>query len=574
MEKYKHFIDKFYIIMLLVFACIVLWPIFHYDGPTLSQDFFKESISYSEGWTTSDGTEINIAKLQKIENNHPYETYSIYNTLPSYLPEGMALCFRTKNIFFQVYLDGELIYDPYVPESIVYTKSYGTDWNYVGLPSNAAGKVVEFRYSYVYTNARACIDNLYIGSPAGNILSTFQEKIVALVTCVLLIFVGLLLIICDIPINMRTHKNHELRYLGLFSLTIALWCLSETNLLQYFIGDSRAMLLLSCGSLMLIPIPTVLYLDSAFGLNRKWLIPLISTLSTMHFVISWGLHFLGILDVHETITISHIMLGIMAVILFVVIVKTTFVQTGNESPSIFRILRGIGLSGIAIATIIDLIRYYRGNGNDSAMFVRMGLLIFIICFGISSLERTINAVKLGIRTEFVSQLAYQDGLTRIGNRTAFEEKLAELEATKEKVKKIGIIIFDINDLKYVNDHLGHHLGDDMLVETAELISQSFLPQNGTCYRIGGDEFSVLLDGENVEERFCNGIDTFIKLTEEFNSQPKKDFRVSVAHGFAMYDQSIFDLTLTKVYETADKLMYDNKTEMKSKQPSPEQYYQM
>ena len=57
-------------------------------------------------------------------------------------------------------------------------------------------------------------------------------------------------------------------------------------------------------------------------------------------------------------------------------------------------------------------------------------MLFILCFGSSSLEKTINAVKLGVQSEFVAQLAYLDGLTRIGNRTSFEEHLVDLEKIK------------------------------------------------------------------------------------------------------------------------------------------------
>ena len=48
-----------------------------------------------------------------------------------------------------------------------------------------------------------------------------------------MLFAGLLLMIADIPANMQRDKNHELLYLGLFAISIALWCLAETNLLQF-----------------------------------------------------------------------------------------------------------------------------------------------------------------------------------------------------------------------------------------------------------------------------------------------------------------------------------------------------
>lgn len=560
-----------YEIMLLVFLGIVLAAILGYEGPTLSDAFFGEPIDYEEGWVDSEGTEVDVTLIQKIPQTVPYESYSAYNTLPSELHEGDALCFRSKNIFFQIYVDGALVYDPYVQESILYTKSYGTSWNYVPLLTQYAGKTIELRYYRVYESARASIDNLYIGKPAGVILTTFEGKLVAFITSLLLIFVGLLLIILDIPINVGSQKNHELKYLGFFALSIAIWCLSETHLIQFFIGDTRAMQLLSCGSLMLIPIPMVLYLDAAFGLRRKWLVGFIGVISILHNVICWGLHLTGIADIHETLTVAHGMLIFCALILLIVVLRNTFSNKSSSSIGIFRILRGIGLASISIATVIDVIRYYTGNGNDSAMFVRIGLLLFILCFGGSSLEKTINAVKLGIRTEFVSQLAYKDGLTRIGNRTAFEERLAELKTGRSDLEKVGIVMFDVNDLKYVNDHFGHHVGDEMLVRTSEMIQAAFQAQGGDCYRIGGDEFAVLFHGEQPEGCIHDSITLFEQDIDAFNQQPEKTFRISVAYGFAICDAPTPE-DITETYEKADKLMYENKKDMKSRQIPPEEYY--
>lgn len=567
----KKYFAIIYEIMLFLFLGIIILAILGYKGLTLSDTFFGEPIHYEAGWVDSNGAGVDVTRIQKIPDTLPYETYSAYNTLPSDLNEGDALCFRSKNVFFEIYVDDVLIYEPYVQDSILYTKSYGTAWNYVPLSTQYAGKTIEFRYYRVYQSARAGIDNLYIGHPAGQILATFQEKMVAFVTCLLLIFVGLLLIIMDIPINSRSKKNHELKYLGLFAFSIALWCLSETNLIQFFIGDNRAMQLLSCGSLMLIPIPMVLYLDAAFGLRYKWLVGFISTISILHNVICWGLHLTGIADIHETLPVAHGMLIFSALILFIVVLRNTFSHKNNSSIGIFRVLRGIGLASISIATVIDVIRYYMGNGNDSAMFVRIGLLLFIMCFGGSSLEKTINAVKLGIRTEFVSQLAYKDGLTRIGNRTAFEERLAELKMKKSTVENVGIVMFDVNDLKYINDHFGHHVGDEMLVKTSELIQASFEAHKGDCYRIGGDEFAVLFHGEQLEGCIHDAITLFEQGMDAFNQQPQKAFRISVAYGFAICDVTTAE-NITDAYEKADKLMYENKKEIKSRQIPPEEYY--
>lgn len=561
-----------YGIMLAVFFGMIIWLVCRYDEPSMAEELFSSSVSFEDGWHTEDGESITLNKLQKLESAQPYEEFSIYNTLPDDIEDSSSLFFRSKNIFYSVYIDGKLVLDPSVPQSVLYTKAFGTRWSCVLVSSSDAGKEIEFRITTVYESARASIDNIYIGDSGGLVLNVISERLVAFITCILLMFVGLLLIIADIPINMQARKNHELMYLGLFALSIAIWCLSETNLIQLYSSDSRMVQVVSCSALMLIPIPTVLYLNSAFGFSIKQIVPAICILSFIEFLTCWILHFLGIADIHDTLTVSHIMLAICAVIMFYVIIKNSFVKGKNQTKNVYRILRGIGLCCLSIATIIDILRYYTGSVSDTAMFVRIGLLIFIICYGSSSLENTINAVKLGIQTEFVSRLAYHDGLTGIGNRTAFEEHLVDLEKIKDGVDAVGIIMFDVNDLKYVNDNLGHHYGDSMLMKSAEIIQNAFEKEQCDCFRIGGDEFAVLLSGENVALRYERGIRCFEDDMQRHNEQPDKDFRISIAYGFAMYNKDSPYKKLMDIYQQADMKMYENKKAMKAVQSRPEEYY--
>ena len=355
-NRYRKY-DIIYTFMLLFTAIMIILPLCSFKGPSLADDFFGSSTAYETGWHTKSGDSVTLNKLTTVEGTKAGEEFSIYNTIPSNIKERDSLCFRSKNIFYEVYIDGELQYSPYIPESPIYTKSYGTNWNYILLPMADANKQIEIRITYVYDSARACIDHIYIAQPGGAILSTFASKLVAFITCILLLFVGLLLIVADIPINMRSEKNHELRYLGLFALSISIWCTSETNLIQFYLGDNRLMQVVSCSALMLIPIPMVLYLNAAFGFRRKFWIPLFTTLSFIQFVVCWGLHFLGIADIHQTLTVIHILLLLLAVALMYTIIRNTIITSKKQSRNIYRILRSIGLIAISIATFIDVISY-------------------------------------------------------------------------------------------------------------------------------------------------------------------------------------------------------------------------
>ncbi len=562
-----------YGIMVATVFFIVVFLHWQYDGTSIIRESFDLPMDFSSGWVLEDGSSVEMSKLHHLEEIGVYEEFSVFCDIPADIEEGNHICFRSKNVYFQVYVDGVLVYDPYVPENKLYTKSSGTRFNYVPITSEDAGKQVEMRITKVYDSGKSSIDHIVLGEPARAIMDTVEEKLISFITCILTLFVGVLLIIVDIPINMRAQKNHELLYLGMFSVSVATWCLAETNLLQFYMGDSRTMQMVSCCMLMLISIPMTLYLDAAFGFRKRGAMMAMVGVSFLSFVVAMVLHVTKIADVHETLHFSHIVLVLSAVVLFYTIIRNTFIFGKSKSRNVYRVLRGIGLCGLSIATVIDIYRYYTGSSSDTAMFVRIGLLIFIVCFGSSSLEKTINAVKLGVQMEIVSQLAYKDGLTRIGNRTAFEERLVDLEKEKDELDAIGIVIFDVNDLKFINDNFGHRTGDKMLVESANLIENAFTGEEGECFRIGGDEFAVILSGDKVLQQYENGIASFRDILDEYNAQPDKDFRISIAHGFAVYNQEEQGKMLMNIYQQADLLMYENKRQIKGKQTPPEEFYQ-
>ena len=567
-----------YIIYAVVFALFLLTSIFAAvwcKQISLKNEMLDTVFVFDSGWHDPNGAVVDISHLRNIEGTAPYAEHSIFNTLPQDIRDAEVLFFRSKNIFYSVYIDGRLVYAPEVEESIFYNKSLGTRWNIIELSSMDSGKEVEIRFMTVYDSGRASVDNIYLGSSGGLVLNVISEKLVAFVTCILILFVGILLMVADIPINFRSEKNHELLYLGLFSISVAVWCLVETSLFQLFFADSRLLQTVSCTALMLVCIPLVFYLDSVFGFRTKWLSRDVCILSVIQIAVCWTLHMLNIADIHQTLTMTHVFIVISAGMMCYSIVRYLFKKrkVRSGSAAVFLFLKGLGFFSLAAASVIDMIRYYVGDANDTAMFVRMGILMFIICFGASSLESTINAVKMGVENELVRRLAYHDGLTGVGNRTAFEERLADLDKVKDDVPGIGIIMFDVNDLKFVNDNLGHHFGDDMLIKSADIICGAFEPVGAECFRIGGDEFAVIFNGDNIQDNYETGIKRFETDVKRHNDMREKNFRISIAHGFAVYSkEQQEDSKMIDIYQLADKMMYENKKEMKASQSRPEEYY--
>ncbi|MDE5873349.1 MAG: GGDEF domain-containing protein, partial [Lachnospiraceae bacterium] len=268
----------------------------------------------------------------------------------------------------------------------------------------------------------------------------------------------------------------------------------------------------------------------------------------------------------------HVLCVFSVIVITISIIKRDSKKEKTDSKTIFRLFRVIGLSAIAVSATLDIARFYLSDSHDSAMCVRIGLIIFMICFGLSSLEKTINAVKLGARSEMISELAYKDGLTGVGNRTLFKERIAELEENKNYANEVIFVMFDVNDLKYINDKMGHQTGDQLIVKSADIIKNSFEELGGSCYRIGGDEFIVIITGEVPVAQYNEGMKRFESAIAEHNANPDKKFRISIAYGYATYNESNRDKTMSDVWHMADAFMYRNKKEMKERMIEANAYY--
>ena len=164
-------------------------------------------------------------------------------------------------------------------------------------------------------------------------------------------------------------------------------------------------------------------------------------------------------------------------------------------------------------------------------------------------------------TTYINALAYRDSLTGIKNATAYTEAVKDLNRDIcTGNPQFGVVVADINDLKKANDRFGHDVGNDLIVQTAKILTDIF--RNSVVFRIGGDEFVVLLQGEdykNYHERMEQLDEACAKATVcvRENTLP-----VSVARGVALFDPSI-DRIYEDVFAKADQAMYMNKQERKA-----------
>ena len=154
----------------------------------------------------------------------------------------------------------------------------------------------------------------------------------------------------------------------------------------------------------------------------------------------------------------------------------------------------------------------------------------------------------------------KDALTGAGSKSAYIKKSADLS---RKIAREGgsfaILMVDLNNLKNVNDEFGHEAGDIYIKGCCSMISEVFT--NSQVYRIGGDEFVAILQGEDYENREALADKLRKNYAESFAQEDKEPwFRFSAAVGVA--DNSSADATVESVFKDADKAMYEDKAVFK------------
>ena len=162
----------------------------------------------------------------------------------------------------------------------------------------------------------------------------------------------------------------------------------------------------------------------------------------------------------------------------------------------------------------------------------------------------------------MSKLANKDALTGVKNRNAYEEEIKHLEwQIADGKTNFGIAMADLNYLKRINDTYGHEHGNFALKKCCDMLCKVF--NKSSVFRIGGDEFVIILENEDYEQ-IEEKINQFNNMLNEQKEDPSLQVweKISAAIGFAKFEPSQ-DEGVSNVFKRADKAMYTRKLAMKA-----------
>ena len=204
---------------------------------------------------------------------------------------------------------------------------------------------------------------------------------------------------------------------------------------------------------------------------------------------------------------------------------------------------------------VSLILYWLLKISWYEVCFELGIVIFIILLIRTLIITMVRNLKFRTEAQVYQRLAKEDRLTGMKNRRAFEELMTEVEKNADSYQNLFLVFMDLNRLKNVNDTMGHHTGDEMIIAAARCIEKAFSGM-GSCFRIGGDEFCAVLPDTSLNaEQLSDRLDEELRICNCLRSR----YHISIARGISnLRDESGNLKTISNWKEEADLAMYTNK----------------
>jgi len=252
---------------------------------------------------------------------------------------------------------------------------------------------------------------------------------------------------------------------------------------------------------------------------------------------------------------NQMIMALMGIYLLILFARSAWKKEKSHTVLI------IGMVIMVLVAGVDLVRYnmqlYFGGfeGGHFTNYTYLGIFIFVLSLIVDFMQRTSATLYSTARNETLEKMAYTDSLTGLLNRRRCEEIYDEID---KKKSDYAVVALDLNDLKKVNDSLGHEAGDFYLREFSTVLTKAF-SDCGDVIRTGGDEFLVVIKNPakvNVQDK----IEEMNRLIEKLN-KCHANWNMSTAYGIC-YGSEEEVKNIREADKVADARMYEKKHEMK------------
>ena len=459
-----------------------------------------------------------------------------------------CLLFYTSHQFVQAYADDTLIYAVKAGNPLL-SRTPGSEWNFVNIPENT--QQIKVVLTAAYPEVEGVVPDFMEGVKGDVFGQLLIGSLPAMAISLVNTLISAAIVLYWLVIRRKTNVGNRMLYFATTAILVGFWTLKETDGAALLVHNHAAASTSAFCALMLISIPFTLYSRESFLQEDNFIWKGICAYSLLDIAVSFGLQLAGIRDFRQTVHLTHVaLIASMCYMIYGIIRE--LVKNGLTKRALSNLS---GMLLLAIAMFADLIRYNANGGLHIDTFGKAAFTLYIILIAFEILGDSISQINEGRKAMYYRQLATVDAMTDLYNRMAFMQDVEKLK----KEKAYSIISCDLNDLKKVNDTQGHLAGDQYIRDAAVMLKRVF-GKHGRCYRIGGDEFCIILKSEAryMKEQLLQKMEK----EQALYNRGKHPFRMQIAYGssdFVPEQDGDYESVLTR----ADARMYKKKQEIKN-----------
>ncbi|MCR5255040.1 MAG: GGDEF domain-containing protein [Acetatifactor sp.] len=457
-----------------------------------------------------------------------------------------TLCFYSAHYNIRAYVDSEMVYELSNARAAFSGKSPGYYWNFIDIYSYDSGKTLKIELEPVYSNVIGTEMVFYYGDKNAIVFEQLKQYGIPLLLSVLCILIGVFYV-CYALLRLSDEKGKSnMTMLGLFAIQLGLWKLFDAEAFMLLLDNAPYLSIMPFLSLMLMCIPFILFLKSNFtnAENPVWYV--LCIISELEMVLGLIGNAIGKWDFRDLLVMTH------GIILTVAVVTVVFIAREHKKFGLNGRLKQnmLWMFVCFVGALIDVVIYYVSGAARSTVIGMLTFSFYVIMLGVSSVKETRELVAIGVNATRYKDMAYHDQLTKLWNRTAYAHDIMDDTFVPDGM---GVAMMDANNLKYCNDNFGHDQGDVYIKTCADAI-QEYLGDIGRCYRVGGDEFCVLINPGH----YTLGKERIRAMKEKIeNNREIEGFRMHLSCGTKLFDRQI-DYDISDTVRRADREMYQEK----------------
>lgn len=548
------------VVFLFVGISVVLSALKPHEQINIGDDI--KTIDYSEGWQTAAGVKVRINEFSLNDSTLSVNKPLVLIKKIENIENGEMLFIQSRNLVINVFINDNPIYITAETGKIQGLSGFD-NYIFTDIPFSSNGGTLKLEIYKTEFSLGLSASRILLGNGVTIKNDLLKESTLPLILGELFMFLGFAMILLGIFTRKKLQNYLASIFFGAFLVFISATVILDTAWMFSVIGNVVFLENISTLCIAASLPAFIAFVDTFYTVEHYYPLKIVVIITSAAVIGSFVLMTLDIIPgvtlrlfVEIIVTICGI---IVSVEMFMFMMRLHWQNLPRKK------IYYISAFTFILCMIFDIGMFYGWPASSSNMtLTSLGLVFLTVTTIIAMFDEVLEMIKLGIQAGKIGKIAFTDANTGIGNVAAFKAKFDELEMKKSSYKFIGIIQFDVNNLKIINDSKGHEAGDLLIKTAAGIINQAF-GFAGTCYRTGGDEFVAILTGDHAPIVCEEAIYKFNKLIDKFNADENKPFDLRIAHGVAYYqNDKTENMTLKEVHKMADDRMYSNKKMLKAR----------